>query len=330
VKMRLIIQCTTLLLHVLSVAAEGVRVANSHRRLQETPVNSSITLSKEKYNFGEAIKVDFTNGSTNESSSFPYFAIFSDVESNKTLDEVPDFEHFLAWQNDCGGQEDCNCEGQEDCELPLSGGSVEFSAEDPKEAYYYYYEYNNYEYTYGYGYFPFRDGKYIMCFINDIYDADAEDGSEPIGQELITDCQRFSVEQPKKKMKKKAKVIPKRKLTVGQNFTATIKTPVPISNAWFGIYKPVKGKAPTGDLDGKALYWGYLACDSQEGDQSETTNCAAKKKTNKVSIGAGHLNTDKPNIKWPQKKGKYFMCVHFHSNKPYDLFKCSKKITVKN
>jgi len=322
--MRLIIQCTTLLSLVLSAVGEGVRVANSHRRLE----SSNMTLSKENYKFGETIKVDFVNGESMKANSYPYFAIFSDTDSTYTsLDEVPSFEYFLAWQNDCGGQDDCES---------VTEGSIEFSAKDPKEAYYYYtyYEsaYYNYTYTYttGYGYFPFRNGNYIMCFLNDVYDVEAvDDGAEAIDQQLITDCQRFSVDKPKKKMKKKAKVIAKRQLKVGQNFTATVKTPVAIPNAWVGIYKPVKGKAPTGKLDDKALYWGYLACDTQQGDQLETTNCAAKQKKNKVSLGAGHSNVDKPNIMWPQKKGKYFMCVNFHANKPYNQFKCSKKITVK-
>lgn len=315
--MRLIIQYTTFLLYAISVAGEGLRVVNSHRQLDESEI-----ILKESYNFGQTIKVDFINGSPPKGNAYPYFAIFSDKSGDTALDEVPSFDNFLAWQNDCGGQDDC-------LSSPLLEGSVVFSAADPKEAYYYTYEYYGYDYEYGYGYFPFRDGKYLLCFMNDIYDVDADDGAEAIEQQLITDCKRFTVKKPKKKMKKKAKVIATRNLKVGEEFTATVKTPVPIPNSWVGIYKPVNGKAPTGKLDGKALYWGYTACPTQQGDQKETTNCAAKKKTNKVSLGAGNLNDEKPNIGWPQKKGKYFMCVNFHANKPYNQFKCSKKITVK-
>jgi len=324
--MRLILQCTTLVLQILSVAGVGLRVDTPHRRLDEdpetNPTTSVITLSKEKYNFGEAITVDFTNGSpASRANSYPYLAIFSDQYANATLDQVPSFDYFLAWLNDCNSQNDC--------ESVVTEGSVEFSAADPREAYYYTYDYYGYEYEYGYGYFPFRDGKYVVCFLNDVYDVDAtDDGSEAIDQTLITDCKRFQVRKPKKKMKKKAKVIAKRKIKFGDDFTATIKTPVPIPNQWVGVYKAEKGKAPKGPLDDKALLWGYTACETQEGDQAETTNCNAKSKNSKISLGENFLNIDNVKAVWPLKKGKYFMCVNFHSNVPYNQFKCSKNIKV--
>jgi len=319
--MRLITQFTTLVLHILSAAGTGLRVSNPNRRLSDGNTASSLTLTEKKYDFGEAITVNFVNGSPSDrANAYPYIGIFADKNGNMTLDEVPSFDSFTAWLNDCGTQEDCDS--------TVSEGSVTLSAEDPREAYYYTYDYYGEEYYYGYGYFPFRDGKYLACFMNDIYAVDAEDGAEAVAQELIADCAKFQVRKPKKKMKKKAKVNAKRKLSSGAEFTAKVKTPVPVSNQWIGIYKAENGKAPKGDLDGKDLLWGYSACETQQGDQTETTNCYRKSKNSQVSLGADHLSGS-PDAVWPLPKGEYFMCVHFHVNVPYNFFKCSKKIKVK-
>lgn len=311
-----LIQCVTLLVHLFSATGEGLRVADIERRSEES-VESSLTLSKAKYAFGETIDISFTNPSPSRADAYPYFAVFKDEDGNAPLDAVPDWDFFIAWLNDCNSQNDCINSPTE--------GTVEFSAGDPKEAYYYEY----YDYEYGYGYFPFRNGKYVVCFLLDIYDPNAaDDGAVAIDQQLITDCARFHVRKPVKKMLKKAKVIPKpRKIKFKDNFVAKFKSPVPVPNQWIGVYKAENNKAPK-VLDDKDLLWGYTSCETQQGDQTETTNCNRKWKKGKVTLTESHLNLENPDASWPLPKGSYFMCMNFHANKPYDQFKCSKKIIV--
>lgn len=314
------IQCITLLVHLISAAGEGLRVAATEKRSVQS-VEPSISLEKDKYAFGETVKVAFTNPSPVRADAYPYLAVFKDTDGTAPLDAIPDWKFFIAWLNDCNSQEDCVSS--------LTDGTVEFSAGDPKEAYYYTYDYYGYEYEYGYGYFPFRDGKYMVCYILDVYDPNAtDDAAAAIDQQLITNCARFHVRKPVKKMLKKAKVIPRpRKIKFQDNFVAKFRSPIPVPNQWIGVYKTDRNKPPK-TLDDKPLLWGYTSCETQQGDQTETTNCNRKWKRGKVTLTKNHLDLENKDATWPLPRGNYFMCMHFHANKPYDQFKCSKKITV--
>lgn len=288
---------------------------SSNKKTQGGGTNGVATLKvKAKHMYGKDIKVAFTNPNYNDAGSYPFIGIFDDSD-NLPLNVIS-WDYLMAWLSDCYSQ-DC----AEDTD-PKERGSVTFSAEDPKS--YYYSEY----YEEGWGYFPFRDGKYIVCFINEVYDSD-DDGAEA-DYSLITNCKRIVVKKPLNKIRKKAKINPV-KTEVKQNVAIKAKwqTPTPIQNQWVGLYaEVVENKPPKGDLDGKSLLWTYLGCPKQSGNQKETTNCTNLKKKGTVILNQSKLDKYNNDAVWPLAKGFYYLCIQFHANIPYNLHKCSKRIEI--
>jgi len=290
------------------VVSAGLRQGNVKRDLEQ----ASLTV-KPKHAFGKNVKISFQNPNPSLEYAYPFIAIFWDESGDLPLDVIPDWTLFMAWLNDCNSQNEC--------ESTTAEGTVTFSAADPKS--YYYYEYNGF----GYGYFPFRNGSYVVCYLNEIYESD-DDGAAA-ATELITDCKRFQVKKPKNKIKKKAKVNPlSTEIGVGEAFQAKFKAPIPIQNQWIGLFPAESNGPPKGKLDGKSILWGYTGCPTQEGDQEETKNCVKKKKKGMVKLNKKNLADDCEFAEWPVQPGIYYMCISFHSNEPYNLFKCSKAITV--
>jgi len=297
------------LLQILSAASAGLRTENVDRELEQRALLSV----KTKHAFGKNIKVNFENPNPSK-NVYTWIGVFKDT-GGLPLDKIPDWSLFQAWLNDCDSQSDCSS--------VVKKGSVTFSAKDPKS--YYYSDY----YGYGYGYFPFRQGKYIICYVNDVYEDD--DDNAEASSELITNCKRTKVKNPKAKMKKKASIKPlKLNIGVGDAFKAKFNTPVVVVNQWVGLYAEEKGKAPKGDLDGKLILWGYTGCPTHDGDQKETTNCIKKKKKGTVTLNKNSLddNCTNEDATWPVPPGRYYMCVNFHANTPYNFHKCSQAIEV--
>jgi len=308
------VKLVILFLQILSVAGEKFL----QRTLQKEPKNNdeleiSATLKvKAKHVYGKNINVSFENPNP-QVGAYAFIGIFEDTGGSLPLNAIPDWSLFTAWLHDCYTQEDCA--------EPVKQGSVVFSAKDPKS--YYYSDY----YGYGYGYFPFRNGKYMVCFINETYDSD-DDGA--VGYyDLITNCKRFLVKKPADKIKQTAKIKPiNANIKQKEPFEAKFKTPTPIRNQWVGVYAEENGEPPKGDLHGKTLLWGYTGCPTQNGDQKETTNCINPKKKGKVVLKKKHLDKDNDAAEWPVPKGAYYMCIQFYVNEPYKLYKCSKRIVV--
>jgi len=289
---------------------------SSNKKTQGGGTNGDATLTvKAKHMYGKDIKVDFYNPNYDDAGAYAFIGIFDDSD-DLPLNVMPSWDYFMAWLSDCYSQD---CAEDKDA---VEKGSVTFSAEDPKS--YYYSEY----YEEGWGYFPFRDGKYIVCFINEVYDSD-DDGAEA-DYSLITNCKRIVVKKPLKKIRKKAKIKPV-KTEVKQNVAIKAKwqTPTPIQNQWVGLYaEVVENKPPKGDLDGKSLLWTYLGCPKQTGDQKETENCINLKKKGTVILNKSKLDKDNNDAAWPLAKGFYYLCIQFHANIPYNLHKCSARIEI--
>jgi len=300
------IQLSIFLLQLLSAASAGLRKENVDRDLEQ----SALLSINPKHAFGKDIKVSFKNPNPSLANAYAYIAVFDDTGS-LPLNKIPDWSRFMAWLNDC--------DTQKDCDSTVKRGTVTFSAKDPKS--YYYSEY----YGYGWGYFPFRQGKYIICYINDIYD---DDDGEP-SSKLITNCKRTQVKKPKGKVKNKASIKPlKKKIKVGDGFKANFNTKFPVVNQWVGLYAEEKGRPPKGDLAGKTILWGYTGCLTQDGDQKQTTNCIKKKKKGTITLNKKNLADDCMNAEWPVPKGRYYMCINFQSNEPFQFYKCSAAIEV--
>jgi len=331
-KMFLKIQLVILFVQILSVASRG----SSGRRLKSTKhashKNHQGDSSKEKpqeggkndglkyatlnvkaqHAYGKNIKVSFNNPNFNDAGSYAFIGIFSN-EEELPLNVVPDWGYFMAWLSDCYSQT---------CDDAVEKGSVTFSAKDPKS--YYYSDY----YEESYGYFPFRDGKYIACFINESYDSD-DDGAES-DYSLITNCKRFVVKKPPNKIRKKAKINPvKTKVKQKVAIKAKWQTPTPIQNQWVGLYaEVVENTPPRGNLSGKTLLWGYTGCPKQTGDQTETNNCSKLKKKGTITMNKSKLDKENVDAVWPLAKGFYYLCIQFHANEPYNLHKCSARIEI--
>jgi len=302
-KMRL----TILIVQLLSATGAGLQQGSLNRGLQEGDPPLSVS---QNVPFGKDIIVEFNNPDPPSDLELPYIAIFEDEGAPNNplpLNAIPEWEFVRGWLNDCNTQEDCSS--------PTTKGSVTFSAADPKS--YYYYEY-------AYGYFPLRDGKYVVCYLKSVI-------TGPLtATELISDCLRLEVEAPTTTTTKEAKIkFKKTELKLGKTFKAKFKTPIVIPNQWVGLYPEENGGPPTGDLTDKEILWGYTSCKTQNGDQKETTNCLKKKKKGTVKLNKKHVSDTSISV-WPVPEGTYYICINFHSNEPYDVFKCSDKaVTVK-
>jgi hypothetical protein len=289
------------LLQILSVAGAGLRAEHLNRELEQRAPLSV----KKKHAFGKDIKVTFENPNPS-TGQYPWIGLFEDT-GTQPLDDVPSMDLLHAWLNDCNSQEDCDS--------VVDKGKVKFSAKDPKQSYY------------GYGYSPLRQGKYIVCYLNEYYDEDDDDADEKY--ELLTNCMKIKIKKPKGKIKTKANIEPlSTQLGVGDDIKANFDTPVAIVNQWVGLYAEENGQAPKGDLDEKDLLWGYTGCDTQDGDQKETNNCVKKKKTGTFTFNENNIDDDDDSTTWPLPKGRYYLCVNFHANKPYNFYKCSKVIEI--
>lgn len=290
------------LLQILSTAGAGLRAENVNRELEQRAPLSV----KGKHTFGKDIKVTFENPNPS-TGQYPWIGIFEDT-GGLPLDNVPDLDLLQAWLNDCNSQDDCDS--------VVDKGKVKFSAKDPKHHYY-----DN-------GYSPLRQGKYIVCYLNEYYDEDDDDADDK--NELLADCMKTKIKKPRGKIKKKAKIEPlSTQLGVGDDIEAKFDTPVAIVNQWVGLYAEENGQAPKGDLDDKDLLWGYTGCDTLDGDQEETNNCVKKKKTGTVTLNENNMDIDDgDDATWPVPKGRYYMCVNFHANKPYNFYKCSEVIKI--
>jgi len=303
---------TILIVQLLSATGAGLQQGSLNRGLEEGGPPRPPLSVKKKVPFGKDIIVKFKNPDPPSNLELPYIAIFEDEDAPINplpLNAIPDWGLVRGWLNDCNTQEACSSN--------TTKGSVTFSAADPKSYYYspYYY--------YAYGYFPLRDGKYVVCYLKSV-----STGPFP-ATELISNCLRLEVKAPNTKMTDKAKIaFKKKKINVGQAFEAKFKTPIKIPNQWVGLYREENGGPPTGDLADKELLWGYTACPTQAGDQTETNNCFNQKKKGTIELNQNHLSEDNPISVWPVPKGKYYICINFHSNEPYDVYKCSGKIKV--
>jgi len=268
--------------------------------------------------FGKPVRVRFEHPSP-KPYLYPWIGIYKDLDE-VDLNDIS-YQNLHSWTYTCGSQE------LDECEPQVDKGLLTFSAKDPREFDW------NFESD-----LPFRPGKYRVCYINEVetgYDYDDYDyGYE---DRIVTDCVRFRVREPIDKMIQKTKIVPKSlELHVGDAFVADFRTPINVPNQWVGLY-PARDDGGPPQLNAcESVLWTFTGCDNQSGDQ-ETMNCANRKPNKKI----GEIHMDEESLdnygncgyydvapQWPIGPGDYYMCLNFLSDKPYDIFTCSEKITV--
>lgn len=262
---------------------------------------------KKAYNFGEIIKVSFTNvDHPSAPNNFPYIAIFKHRKQD-SMNEIPPWRFMNLWLNDCNTQEDCDYEPEDGPETGNLSFGVSPSSDCLDED----------------KYFPLNPAKkYKICMLNEVWE---EDGDDPVSTNLIGQCQTFKVKPYKKNMLAGANVRPK-KFVYNQNeaIQALVKTKVKVVNMWVGLFKA--DETPVGELpcDTTAL-WAYYACENQVGDQPVYETCSktpAKKML--ITLDETHVAGECMD-QWPLETGFYYMCLVFNSNEPLSKYKCSKK-----
>jgi len=178
-------------------------------------------------------------------------------------------------------------------------GKVTFDAKDPKIEYF--------------SSWPLPPGNYRACLLDDPSD---------YYYNVIGSCTKFrvKVKGKKKKMVKLATLQPgKTEFNYGEAITARFETPISISNSKVEIYE-YSENFPNSIKISNPLMWVYTACGNVMGDQTETTNCAKKKKKGRVifskeNTGGGNIGLLPP--------GRYNMIISFDVNLPYKRFKGS-------
>ena len=182
---------------------------------------------------------------------------------------------------------------------------------------------------------------YLTFFTNVVNEVetgyDYDDYDYGYEDRIVTDCVRFRVSEPIDKMIQKTKIVPKSlELHVGDAFVADFRTPINVPNQWVGLY-PARDDGGPPQLNAcESVLWTFTGCDNQSGDQ-ETMNCANRNPKKKI----GEIHMDEESLdnygncgyydvapQWPIGPGDYYMCLNFLSDKPYDIFTCSEKITV--
>lgn len=112
-------------------------------------------------------------------------------------------------------------------------------------------------------------------------------------------------------------------VSIGDKIEAIFKTQLNYSNQWIGLFKKGAKNNPDDsqglESDGESIGY-YTGCNSKEGDQGEGNFlCSEKKKSGTVDIDTTGL-----------ARGKYYLCLVFTNNAPYDYYKCATKlITLK-
>eukprot|EP00588_Corethron_pennatum_P012560 CAMPEP_0194280194 /NCGR_PEP_ID=MMETSP0169-20130528/16207_1 /TAXON_ID=218684 /ORGANISM="Corethron pennatum, Strain L29A3" /LENGTH=306 /DNA_ID=CAMNT_0039024827 /DNA_START=61 /DNA_END=981 /DNA_ORIENTATION=- len=148
-----------------------------------------------------------------------------------------------------------------------------------------------------------------------IYDTiDGED--EYLGQ-----CLEFTISNIPTSAVEDAKVrsVKKGAFFIGDKIETKFNTKINYSNQWVGLFKKGKNNNPSGpeglESDGEAIGY-YTGCNSKEGDQGEGNYlCSEQKRIGTVDIDTTDL-----------ARGKYYLCLVFTNNAPYDYYKCATKV----
>ena len=290
-----------MLVQLLSVAGRGLREGSHNRNLGD-----GILDVKAKHNYGADIDVSFEYPTARAwpppEDTERTILIFQDTKEGLPLDEYPEDATLLGFLYDCNSQDEDGCEPQE-------SGSVTFSAEDPKSYYTYYSEGSE---------DPIRFGNYIVCYAELTY----EDG-DCMAEELLADCKKIKVKPIKKKVINGATIAPKKnKRKQGEIIQVSFKTKHPIVNQWIGLFPEENGGPPESPLDDKDVIWNYTGCKDHTGDQKESSNCIKKKKKGTVKMGEQEVVEGFG--MWPLAVGKYYPCLVWVADTPYDKFLCAE------
>jgi len=111
--------------------------------------------------------------------------------------------------------------------------------------------------------------------------------------------------------------------SIGEKIEAIFKTQLNYSNQWIGLFKKGAKNNPDGseglESDGESISY-YTGCNSKEGDQGDGKFLCSKKKQ------SGTVDIDTTGL----AKGKYYLCLVFTNNAPYDYYKCAKRLITLN
>lgn len=152
---------------------------------------------------------------------------------------------------------------------------------------------------------------------------------------LVTDCEKFTVEIKKKDLIEKSNITPlKDSFISGEAINASFRFPQAMGNTWVGLYRAQYDgtKPPHGELACNSLLWTYTGCNNQKGDQEESWNCALKKKTGFITLDYKNWDDDcfgyDEEGVWPPPPGNYYLCISWLNEEPLDLFKCSEMFAI--
>jgi len=151
---------------------------------------------------------------------------------------------------------------------------------------------------------------------------------------LVTDCEKFTVEMKKEDLIEKSTITPlKDSFISGEAINGRFRFPQAMGNTWVGLYRAQYDgtKPPHGNLACNSLLWTYTGCNNQKGDQEESENCAFKKKTGFITLDQQNWDYDCFDCDedvWPPPPGNYYLCISWLNEDPLDLFKCSEMFAI--
>jgi len=257
-------------------------------KLKPTPLAISV---RKMLSYDQGIDVTFNYPASITPKEDDWIGIFVN-DDNVPLDKGDSNEKHLAfWTYTCNTQ-------SEPCLDPQKSGKVIFDVKDPKIEYYYKW--------------PLPSGRYRACLLNNNKEYD-----------IIGSCKKFSIKLrgKQKKMVKLAKVkLLQTEFKYKDTIRASFNNPAITRNSMVQIYNYTKNFPELAEIR-DPLMWVYTGCNNVRGDQTETCNCAKKKKKGIVTFYKG--NTGRSKVDWPLSPGRYSMLITFDNNLPYENIKSS-------
>ncbi len=178
------------------------------------------------------------------------------------------------------------CGDQITSNCPNSGTAI-FRASDPKTSYH--------------EEFPLNPQDYTACIMDQFYEPHYEIA-----------CKAFTVmDLPAHAVTNSTLTPSKSSYTFPEPIAADFFAAVPIQNSWIGVYRSSDISEGMSEIP-EPLLRVYSACNNQQGDQLQSNYCASKVDNGSVTINTRALPS-----------GRYFLCMSFYSNQPYEKFICS-------
>lgn len=258
----------------------------------------AVKLNKNKYQFDQAISVEFTYPDGYVPKNRDWVGIFEDTDESLPLTTYPDSENIPFYLRICNTQ-DVPCPNSP---LP-STDTLKFYVTDPSSE-----EDKQW---------PIPLGNYRACLIDDGC-SDVSCGNYTV----VGSCKKFKVNKTNKsvKMARKSRVrVLKTSYDYEETISASFKNIKRITNAWVGIYKySTTLKKKDREIIDNPLLWVYTGCNNVDGDQDTNNNCGKKKKEGQVDFeedNTGRVSGDDSG--WPLDRGEYMMIFSCDNNNPH-------------